>query len=92
MGYKKACDVLPEELVAMIQNYFDGDYLYIPRKRGNELSWGEKNGTRIAMEARDRRIYRSYMDGLSKEQLSEEYHLSIKSIKSIKRVIYKQKD
>jgi hypothetical protein len=53
MGYKKASDVLPIELVQIIQEYIDGDYLYIPRKRGNELSWGEKNGTRQAFKDRD---------------------------------------
>ncbi|QTC42996.1 hypothetical protein I7V34_07075 [Bacillus sp. V3] len=44
MGYKKASDVLPKELVQIIQEYIDGDYVYIPRKRGSELSWGEKMG------------------------------------------------
>ena len=38
MSYKKAADVLPEELIDLIQNYVDGEYLYIPRKEGNCLS------------------------------------------------------
>jgi Mor family transcriptional regulator len=89
MGYKKASEVLPKELVQLIQKYFDGDYLYIPRKRGNELAWGEKNGTRKALKDRDRSIYWNYINGVSKEQLATDYHLSIKSIE---RIIYKQNE
>lgn len=41
MSYKKAADVLPEELIDLIQNYVDGEYLYIPRKEMNRKAWGE---------------------------------------------------
>ena len=89
MGYKKASDVLPKELVQIIQEYIDGDYVYIPRKRGSELSWGEKNGTRQAFKERDQMIYRRYINGASKAKLAEVYHLSLKSIE---RIIYKEKN
>ncbi|MCG7437602.1 hypothetical protein [Lysinibacillus fusiformis] len=32
MSYKKAKHILPEELLAAIQEYMDGEYIYIPRK------------------------------------------------------------
>jgi len=32
MGYKKAELVLPIEIIELIQNYVDGEYIYIPRK------------------------------------------------------------
>lgn len=89
MGYKKAINVLPKELVQVIQEYVDGDYIYIPRKRGNELSWGEKNGTRQALIYRDEAIFQDYINGVTKEQLVKEYHLSLKSIE---RIIYKQRE
>ncbi|WP_242598184.1 CD3324 family protein [Heyndrickxia oleronia] len=89
MGYKKADDFLPKELVLLIQNYVDGDYIYIPRKKGNELSWGEKNGARKAIKNRNHDIYIKYNYGATKEQLAKEYHLSIKSIE---RIIYKQRE
>ncbi|MEI5909356.1 CD3324 family protein [Bacillus spongiae] len=89
MGYKKASDVLPNELVLIIQEYFDGDYLYIPRKKGNELSWGEKNGTKRALKDRNLSIFHHYINGATKGQLAKEYHLSIKSIE---RIIYQQKE
>ena len=41
MGYIKAENVLPDEIIELIQNYIDGEYLYIPRKKGNEKV-GEK--------------------------------------------------
>jgi Mor family transcriptional regulator len=88
MGYKKANDVLPIELVQIIQEYIDGDYVYIPRKRGSELSWGEKNGARQALKDRDQMIYKHYINGASKAQLAEMYHLSLKSIE---RIIHKEK-
>ncbi|MCA1057485.1 hypothetical protein LCL96_00960 [Rossellomorea aquimaris] len=89
MGYKKANEVLPEELVLLIQNYVDGDYVYIPRKRGNERSWGEKNGTRKALNERNGLIYKRYMSGATKSQIAAEYHLSVKSIE---RIIYNYKE
>lgn len=33
MKYIKAIDVLPQEIIEIIQNYVDGEYLYIPRKK-----------------------------------------------------------
>ena len=32
MKYEKAQNVLPVELITIIQQYTDGTYLYIPRK------------------------------------------------------------
>ena len=41
MGYKKATKVLPQHLLRAIQEYVDGEYLYIPRKEENRKHWGE---------------------------------------------------
>ncbi len=38
MSYKKALDILPEELINIIQHYVDGEYIYIPRKECNRRS------------------------------------------------------
>ncbi len=32
MKYIKATDVLPVEILEIIQEYIDGEYIYIPRK------------------------------------------------------------
>ena len=47
MRYVKAQDVLPKDLLKLIQEYVDGEYLYVPRKNGNQKSWGEKSGINI---------------------------------------------
>ncbi|MCK6206336.1 MULTISPECIES: CD3324 family protein [Bacillaceae] len=83
MGYVKATQVLPSELLLAIQEYVEGDYLYIPRKKGNEKSWGEKSGTKYTLRIRNREIYQKYKEGKSKQDLATEYFLSIKSIERI---------
>lgn len=52
MRYQKAEDVLPAELLAQIQRYADGVYLYIPRRPDHRQSWG--NSTRYREELRKR--------------------------------------
>lgn len=85
MKYVKADNVLPEEIIEIIQSYIDGEYLYIPRKKGNEKSWGEKSGTKQALKSRNVEIYEKYLDGLSVQELCEEYYLSESSIRRIIR-------
>ena len=57
MGYIRAADVLPEQLILEIQKYVDGQMLYIPRKCEEHSRWGEKSGTRENLEKRDRHIF-----------------------------------
>lgn len=42
MSYKNANGVLPRHLLHAIQQYIDGEYLYIPRKESEKLPWGAK--------------------------------------------------
>ncbi len=83
MGYKKASDVLPSELVSQIQDYIDGEYIYIPRKQSNKKTWGEKNGSRNMFFYRNLEIYNKYRKGASIDYLSEIYYLSPKTIQKI---------
>lgn len=41
MGYKKATHVLPHDLLLKVQEYIDGEFLYIPRISDNKKA-GEK--------------------------------------------------
>ena len=63
MKYIKAIDVLPKEVIEIIQEYIDGEYLYIPRKRENHKSWGEKSGIKNSLKIRNNEIYRKYLQG-----------------------------
>lgn len=83
MKYMKAQNVLPEELIKLIQDYVDGDYLYIPRKDGEQKAWGEKSGTKNLLKSRNIEIYHKYCNGQSPAEISLEYFLSEQSIRRI---------
>ena len=76
MKYIKAIDVLPKEVIEIIQEYIDGEYLYIPRKR-------EKSGIKNSLKIRNNEIYRKYLQGTPIYKLTKEYFLSEKSIRRI---------
>lgn len=83
MKYRKAQDVLPEEIVRLLQDYISGDYLYVPRKEGEKKSWGEKSGSRDVLKSRNKEIYNKYSSGCPVVKLSEDYFLSEQSIRRI---------
>lgn len=83
MRYVKAQDVLPEEFVKIIQEYVDGEYLYVPRKNENHKAWGEKSGIKSSLKVRNSQIYKKYLNGTTINALTEEYYLSEKSIRRI---------
>lgn len=83
MGYKKAAQVLPHDLLLKVQKYADGEFLYIPRLQGRKKPWGAATSTRRELQERNIKIYRDYLLGISKEALAEKYYLSLKSIQRI---------
>ena len=83
MSYVKAVDVLPDEILAIIQNYVDGEYIYIPRKEDNKKSWGENTNSRKEIHMRNSKIYEDYKRGIKVKDLAEKYFLSDKSIQRI---------
>lgn len=92
MSYKRAEDVLPVEVIKLIQMYIDGENVYIPRKNNERKEWG--HGTKIKQELRERnkKIYLDHEKGLSIKELACKYYLSEKSIERILRDIYYSKD
>ncbi|MCB6610006.1 CD3324 family protein [[Clostridium] symbiosum] len=83
MSYKKATHVLPQELLLKVQEYIDGEFLYIPRIADNKKSWGDTTSTRQELQERNRQIYADYLAGTNMETLAEKYYLSLKSIQRI---------
>lgn len=83
MGYKKATNILPQELLEKIQEYVDGEYIYIPRKEESRKEWGASTSTKQELRARNEQIYKDYLDGTSMDGLAEKYFLSLKSIQRI---------
>lgn len=88
MKYSNAQNVLPTEIVKIIQQYVNGEYLYIPRKEENQKKWGENNGSRDNLKSRNSEIYEKYLNGFEILDLAQEYYLSDKSIR---RIIGEQK-
>lgn len=89
MKYKKAQDVLPEEIIKIIQEYVDGGYLYIPAKFEKRKSWGSQSGLKNELKQRNREIYYKYSKGMSINELIKCYYLTESSIR---RIIRQQKD
>ena len=83
MRYQKANEIMPEELVELIQKYIDGEYIYIPRKQENKKTWGERTGAREERSLRDRSIFLDYSTGACVSDLAKRYYLSEKSIQRI---------
>lgn len=83
MKYKKALDVLPADIIKIIQEYVDGEFLYVPKKEDNHKAWGEKSGIKKALKIRNIEIYQKYISGTSINELAKEYYLSDKSIRRI---------
>lgn len=85
MSYIKAEDVLPEEVIALIQQYVDGVSIYIPRKAENRRRWGCGTDYRRELEQRNRAIREERAAGAPVQALARRYHLSEKSIHRILR-------
>ncbi len=85
MGYVKADEVLPLEIIEIIQEYVEGQNIYIPKKSDNRAAWGEKTQIRDELSARNRAICEEYADGTCVSELAAKYFLSRKSIQRIVR-------
>lgn len=83
MSYKNGRDVLPPSLLRQLQDFVEGEIIYIPKKSEKRARWGENNGTRLLIERRNQEIYRLYKSGWTIHQLIEKYHLSEDSIRKI---------
>lgn len=86
MNYKNANNILPDRLVKEIQQYVQGEYIYIPIKDKviNEIP------TEYSQELikRNEHIYAKSLEGISNKELAGMYHLSASSIR---RIIIKQR-
>lgn len=85
MKYEKAQNILPRDIIELIQQYVDGGYLYIPRKSESKKSWGENSGIKSSLKKRNNEIYNKYSNGVSIRDLSEQFYLTEDSIRRIIR-------
>lgn len=89
MKYKKAQDILPKHIVELLQEYVNGEYLYIPIKNSNKKSWGEKSGLKKELSERNKEIFNKYKNGIEIKELTSQYYLTESSIR---RIIRQQKN
>lgn len=82
MKYKNAQDIFPDELLKEIQNYVEGEMIYVPKMRAKK-QWGEESGARSYYKQRNEKIREKYSHGSSLEELATEYALSVDSIRKI---------
>lgn len=85
MGYRKAEEILPMEIIEVIQQYVDGESIYIPRKNDCRKEWGANTCIKQELFGRNQRIYQDYLAGMRNVELAAKYCLSEKSIQRILR-------
>jgi Mor family transcriptional regulator len=85
--YINAKTILPDNLVRELQQYIQGEYLYIPAVSEKRKQWGEKTGYRNELKQRNSKIKTQYQKGSSMEVLAMQYCLSLSAIK---KIIYDQ--
>jgi Mor family transcriptional regulator len=83
MSYKNGKDFLPPSLLKELQQYIQGELVYIPKLEKTRAGWGENNGARKLIEKRNREIYQQYKNGATVMELIQRYHLSEDSIRKI---------
>ena len=88
MGYKKAEEILPLEIIQLIQLYVDGETIYIPRKENERQQWGKNTQIRRELAERNQQIFKDFQNGEQISRLADKYFLSEKSIQ---RIVYKMK-
>lgn len=85
MGYIRAEEILPIEVIELVQQYVDGKNIYIPRKPANRQAWGQGTQIKQELQMRNRQIYQDHLDGNRISELASKYYLSEKSIQRILR-------
>ncbi|MDF2885695.1 MAG: hypothetical protein K0R23_80 [Lacrimispora sp.] len=83
MKYVNAKTILPDKLVRELQQYIQGEYLYIPALCEQKKQWGEKSGYREELKQRNSNIRTQYDRGRSMEVLAKQYCLSLSAIRKI---------
>jgi len=83
MKYINANEILPDVLVEELQKYVQAGYIYIPAKDKQHKSWGELSGYRKELSKRNRDIIDKYHNGVSIEELADQYYLSVYAIRKI---------
>lgn len=78
MGYRNAKAILPPQLLRTLQQYAEGECLYIPYQEAHT-----RPRACAALAQRNEEIWQRYRSGVSVQQLAESYYLSPQAIYKI---------
>lgn len=81
MNYKNATHILPDRLVQEIQQYVQGEYIYIPIK--DRVMNTTPTEYEQELIKRNEHIFTKSLEGISNSELADRYHLSASSIRRI---------
>ena len=85
MSYIRAEDILPPDVLLLVQSYVEGRLLYIPKKRIARNKWGSVSGSKTYYSRRNALICAEFRQGACVYDLMTKYCLSEKSIQRILR-------
>jgi RimJ/RimL family protein N-acetyltransferase/Mor family transcriptional regulator len=85
MKYRNATELLPPQLLKELQQYAQGEMLYVPEVK--RKSWGEGTGARTYYANRNMDIKNRFKRGEGMENLTENYSISEDAVK---KIVYKK--
>ena len=83
MKYVNAKDVLPAEVLSLVQKYTCGALIYVPKLEEKRAGWGQLSGTKKQVILRNQKIAEAYKNGTKVHDLMNMYCLSEASIRKI---------
>jgi Mor family transcriptional regulator len=81
--HSNANRVLPEKLLSEIQQYVQGELLYIPKPKNSYKKWGDTTQSKAVTSARNDTIRLAFDTGSTIDELCKKHFLSPASIKKI---------
>lgn len=85
MSYRRADEILPENILEILQTYVSGEIIYVPKKKECRKRWGSSTGVNEKLRIRNEQIFEQYQNGVSTKELALQYYLTQKSIQRILR-------
>lgn len=64
MSYKRADDILPENILEILQLYVSGEAIYVPKKKECRKGWGSSTGVREKLRCRNEQILEQHRNGV----------------------------
>jgi len=89
VDYKNGKVILPSELLEQLQEYVQGNLVYIPKKEENRTGWGENSGAKTVIMNRNCEICEAHKNGMKTAELALIFFLSEDSVRKILRAAQK---